>query len=183
MGGTAGLSRVEYRRATPADAESLARLMADEAVFAGLLQLPYPTAEAWRKRLESQVTEADGLHLVGVADGQVIASGGIFPLGSTPRRRHAAGLGLSVALAWQRRGIGSELMRRLLEWSDRWLGYLRIELTVYTDNTRAIALYEKFGFVAEGTHRAFALRDGVFVDALAMARLNPNPPRLPAESA
>jgi putative acetyltransferase len=51
-------------------------------------------------------------------------------------------------------------------------------LTVYTDNAGAIALYRKFGFVDEGVHRAFALRDGVYVDALAMARLHPNPPRL-----
>jgi putative acetyltransferase len=119
------------------------------------------------------------LHLVGVAGGHVIASGGIFPLAATPRRRHAAGLGLSVAAEWQRRGIGSEMIRRLLEWSDRWLGYLRIELTVYTDNERAIRLYEKFGFAVEGRYRAFALRDGVFVDALAMARLHPDPPQLP----
>ncbi len=86
MGGTAAVSHVEYRRATPVHAESLARLMADESVFAGLLQLPYPTAEAWRKRLESQVAEAEQLHLVGVAGGHVIASGGIRPLAWTPRR-------------------------------------------------------------------------------------------------
>lgn len=182
MGGTAALSHVEYRRATPADAESLARLMADESVFAGLLQLPYPTAEAWRKRLETQVAEAEQLHLVGVAGGHMIASGGIHPLAWTPRRRHVAGLGLAVAAEWQGRGIGSEMMRRLLEWSDRWLGYLRLELTVYTDNAPAIALYRRFGFAVEGTQRAYALRDGVYVDCLAMARLHPDPPRLPTES-
>ncbi len=157
--------------------------MADESVFAGLLQLPYPTAEAWRKRLESQVAEAEPLHLIGVAGGHVIAGGGIHPLAWTPRRRHVGGLGLAVAAEWQVRGIGSEMMRRLLEWSDRWLGYLRIELTVYTDNAPAIALYRKFGFVVESTQRAWALRNGVYVDCLAMARLHPDPPRLPATSA
>ena len=53
-------------------------------------------------------------------------------------------------------------------------------LTVYTDNARAIALYEKAGFAHEGTHRAYALRAGRFVDAHAMARLHPNPPPLSA---
>ena len=43
----------------------------------------------------------------------------------------------------------------------------------------AHGLYERFGFVPEGRHRAYALRDGAYVDCLSMARLHPNPPRLP----
>jgi L-phenylalanine/L-methionine N-acetyltransferase len=35
----------------------------------------------------------------------------------------------------------------------------------------SIALYEKFGFEVEGTHRRLAFRDGEFVDAYSMARL------------
>ena len=46
-----------------------------------------------------------------------------------------------------------------------------IELTVSADNTRAINLYERFGFVREGRHQDFAMRDGAYVDALAMARM------------
>lgn len=46
-----------------------------------------------------------------------------------------------------------------------------IELSVYTDNAPAIHLYEKFGFVVEGTARQYALRGGVYVDAHLMARL------------
>jgi putative acetyltransferase len=37
----------------------------------------------------------------------------------------------------------------------------------------AIALYRKFGFDLEGTHRAYALRNGEYVDAHFMARLKP----------
>ena len=40
---------------------------------------------------------------------------------------------------------------------------------------RAIALYRKFGFETEGTHRCYALRAGRYVDAYAMARLKPKP--------
>jgi len=36
-----------------------------------------------------------------------------------------------------------------------------------------IALYEKFGFEVEGTHRRLAFRDGEYVDAYSMARLKP----------
>ncbi len=79
---------------------------------------------------------------------------------------------------WQGQGVGSALMQAALDLADNWLNLTRVELTVYTDNAAAIALYTKFGFEIEGTHRAFALRDGVFVDAHAMARLHPAPPQL-----
>ena len=170
---------IEYRRASPDDAAAMARLMSDPEVFAGLMQMPYPSAEAWRKRLEQQIEQQDGLHLLAIDNGEVIASGGIHSVGSRMRRRHVAGLGICVALERQKQGVGSELMRRLLDWSDNWAGYLRIELDVYTDNERAISLYRRFGFEMEGTYRAHALRNGVYVDTHAMARFHPNPPQVP----
>ena len=69
-------------------------------------------------------------------------------------------------------------MSALTQYADNWGHLLRIELTVYTDNDRAIQLYKKLGFQEEGVRRAFALRDGLYVDALAMARLHPKPPQL-----
>jgi putative acetyltransferase len=170
---------IDYRRAELRDAEAIAQLMADPQVFSGLLQLPYPGVDAWRKRLESRAHEPDHLHLLALADGAVIGSAGLHSMAWSPRRKHVAGLGIAVASAWQGKGVGDELMRRLLEWADNWAGYLRIELAVYTDNARAIALYRKHGFIEEGTSRAHALRDGVYVDSLMMARLHPQPPQLP----
>jgi len=178
MGRAASLG-IEFRRAELRDAETIAQLMADPAVFAGLLQLPYPGVDAWRKRLESRAHEQDHLHLLALADGAAVGSAGLHSMAWTPRRKHVAGLGIGVAAQWQGKGVGDELMRRLLEWADNWAGYLRIELTVYTDNARAIGLYRKHGFVEEGTSRAHALRDGVYVDSLIMARLHPQPPQLP----
>jgi putative acetyltransferase len=84
---------------------------------------------------------------------------------------------MSVRPSHQRRGIGAELLRRLLDWSDNWAGYLRLELDVYTDNLAAISLYEKHGFVNEGRMRMHALRSGAYVDSYRMARLHPRPPQ------
>jgi len=114
------------------------------------------------------------------AGARIVGSAGLHPVGPALRRRHAMGIGISVASDWQRRGVGSRLMEALLDAADRWLGCLRIELQVYTDNLPAIALYRKFGFELEGTHRAYALRDGRYVDTHAMARLHPDPPRVGA---
>ena len=145
------------------------------------MQTPYPGLDSWRKRLEQQIEQQDGLHLLAIESDEVIGSAGIRGNGFVLRRRHAAGLGICVAHERQGQGVGFEMMRRLLDWADNWAGFLRIELNVYVDNERAIALYRRCGFVLEGTHRAHALRDGVYVDTYSMARLHPNPPRVPSE--
>jgi Dienelactone hydrolase and related enzymes len=74
-------------------------------------------------------------------------------------------------------------MQAMCDYADRWIGLLRLELSVYVDNDRAIALYRRFGFETEGRYRGYVLRDGVFVDAFAMARLHPAPPVIGAATA
>jgi L-phenylalanine/L-methionine N-acetyltransferase len=62
-------------------------------------------------------------------------------------------------------------MNALIEVADNWLGLSRLELTVFVDNEPAVKLYRKLGFVVEGTHRKFALREGEHVDCYVMARV------------
>lgn len=173
------MADITIRRVRTGDAESLVQLMSDPEVFGSLLQLPYPSIEAWHTRLaEWDAPGRNDLMLVAETGSRIVGSAGLHPASPASRRRHALGIGISVAKDWQRRGVGSQLMGALLDVADRWLGCLRIELQVYTDNDAAIALYRKFGFEHEGTHRAYALRAGRYVDAHAMARLHPDPPRI-----
>ena len=88
------------------------------------------------------------------------------------------GIGLMVARKAQRQGVGSALMAAVCEYADRWLGLLRLELTVFADNEVARRLYRRFGFEVEGRFRGYAMRDGVYVDAVSMARFHPTPPRI-----
>ena len=67
---------------------------------------------------------------------------------------------------------------RLLDWADNWGGVLRVELYVHADNDRAMALYRAMGFVEEGRHKAFSLKNGRYVDSISMARMHPQPPSL-----
>jgi putative acetyltransferase len=172
-------SPITLRRATPADAAAFARIMGDPDVLPNLMQLPYTSEAIWRARLaDNDAPGKTDLSLVAERHGAVVGSAGLHPAPQV-RRRHAAMLGISVAREAQGQGVGSALMQALCDYADGWAQLLRIELTVFVDNARAIALYRRFGFEHEGTLRAYALRDGVYVDVHTMARLHPNPPQLP----
>ena len=164
--------KFSIRRAVPDDAAGYCELMGDESVFPGLLQLPYPTEAAWRERLSSKSNEGDIL-LVAVDNGEVIGHISLF--GNTRmRRRHVAILGLAVIGHSQGKGVGTALMKAMTDYADQWTTFLRIELSVYTDNANAIALYKKFGFEQEGVLRHYGLRNGRFDDVISMARFNKN---------
>ncbi|MBB3891795.1 putative acetyltransferase [Phenylobacterium haematophilum] len=160
---------VLIRGQEPADVSDITELLNQPRVVWGTLQLPYTSVAARIKRFES--APPGWTPLVAEIAGKVIGQAGLNRLDG--RRGHVAVVGLSVHDDFAGRGVGTALMAALTEQADRWLGLRRIELTVWTDNAAAIALYERFGFEREGLHRAFALRDGEYVDALAMARLRP----------
>ena len=172
---------ITIRRATPADAAGYARIMGDPAIYPGLMQLPFNNEHQWRERLtESTAAGKVDLILVAERDGAIVGNSGLHPLAlpQQVRRRHAAMLGIAVAPEAQGQGVGTALMQAMCDYTDRWLGLLRLELTVYVDNARAITLYRKFGFEIEGRFRGYAMRDGQLVDAFPMARIHPAPPTI-----
>lgn len=151
------------------DSDAIAALACLPGYRFGTLRLPHQTPETTRKWIESR--QPGDVDLVVVHGGTIIGNGGLSRFQG--RRAHAASLGMGIHDDWWGRGIGSRFLRELLTIADNWLDLKRIELTVYVDNAPAIALYERNGFRIEGTHRAFAFRDGSYVDAHAMARLKP----------
>ena len=149
-----------------ADWEGVAELFLAPRCRWGTLQLPFQSRDDIRRKLEDPPRD---LHrLVAVRDGRVVGLIGLEPFRG--RRAHAAAIGMFVHDEHQNRGIGSELLAAAIDLGERWLGLRRLELTVYVDNAPAIRLYEKHGFVIEGTHKGYALRAGEYVDSYAMAR-------------
>lgn len=165
-------SKIEVRPAEPSDVEALTRLFTHRNAYAQTLQLPLQSTEVWRKRLatndDTQIT------LVATVAGELVGNLGLTRI-TRPRRAHVGEIGMGVRDDWQGKGVGSALLQSAIDLADNWLGIRRLELHVHADNERAIALYRKFGFALEGTHRAYALRDGVYVDSLSMARLIEGP--------
>ena len=163
---------ITIRHAEPDDFEALHRIFSGPRVIAGTLQLPFPTREMWRERVSgtSSISQ-NGFFLVACVEVEVVGNLGLHAFPTKWRRRHAAEIGMSVRDDWQGRGVGTALMEAAVDLADKWLSLTRLELAVYADNEAGIALYRKFGFEVEGTHRRFAFRNGEYVDAYSMARL------------
>jgi putative acetyltransferase len=158
------------RAVEPEDFEAFHDIHAQPKVIWGTAQMPYPSAAKWRARLASP-SDAH-LQLVAEIAGRVVGAAGLVLEANSPRRKHAASMGISVHDDFQGQGVGRTLMAALIEQADGWLNLRRVDLRVYTDNHGAIALYREFGFEVEGTLRDHAFREGHFIDAYMMARLN-----------
>jgi L-phenylalanine/L-methionine N-acetyltransferase len=97
----------------------------------------------------------------------VIGSLGIAREGGL--NRHVAALGMSVSKEWRGRGVGSALLQEALRWA-RSVGVEKVSLTVYEHNTRAVALYRKFGFVDEGRLSGQSKKSYGYEDEVIMSR-------------
>jgi RimJ/RimL family protein N-acetyltransferase len=78
---------------------------------------------------------------------------------------------MGLLAAYRGKGLGGLLAVQAIE-AARNGGIERIELEVFASNTTAIALYEKLGFVVEGTKRRARKLDGQYDDNVCMALLS-----------
>ena len=159
------MSDITIRASEPEDVPALTELLNQPRAVWGTMQVPFTSVAQRARKFESRPET----HLVAVIEGRVIGTLGLSRLEG--RRAHAGVIGMAVHDAYAGRGAGTALMAAAVEQADRWMGLTRLELSVWTDNVRAIALYERFGFEREGVMRRYAFRDGEYVDALGMARL------------
>ena len=164
---------VVIRPFEPDDVAELAPIFRQQSVVAGTLQLPHQSSAELRERWSGN---KGGMRvLVAEVAGKVVGMGSV-KRSERLRTPHVGDIGIAVGEQAQARGVGGALVNALVELAEKWMGLLRLELTVWVDNRAAIALYSSRGFQVEGVARAFALRDGVVVDAFHMARVSPKLP-------
>lgn len=85
-----------------------------------------------------------------------------------PIHAHCGTLGMGIIPGYRDKGLGTRLIRAAVG-QARERGFHRVELHVHADNLRAIALYEKVGFVREGVARDAVKIDGRYIDSISMA--------------
>jgi RimJ/RimL family protein N-acetyltransferase len=117
-----------------------------------------------------EALQRGGRYVVAELDGKTVGHAFLEPLGSLAAISHVFFLTIVVHPGMLGQGIGTTLLRDLLDWAERDTRVTKIELRVRSTNNRAVALYRKVGFVEEGLfRRRLRLDDGTFLDDLAMA--------------
>ena len=161
------LEDLKLRAPCSQDVPALCALANEPGYRWGTLRLPYQSLDS-TSRWFASLTSDDHMLVAEIAD-ELVGLGGLHR--QQGRRSHVAIVGMGVGDAWQGRGVGTAILAGLVDLADNWLDLRRLAPTVYADNLRAIALYERFGFATEGTLHADSYRDGRYADVLLMARL------------
>ncbi len=159
---------MQVRRATSDDAEAFAAVVAAVAAEDRWIGTEPPVdVEAFAERMRGEIEAGrDPRWVLEDDDGRVV---GTMALSATARG--VAGLGMCIVAEARGRGGGHLLMdTALVHALDDDLH--KIELEVWPDNARAIALYEAYGFEVEGVRRDhYRRRDGTLRSSVIMARL------------
>ena len=172
-GGTV-MGKITYRNPVAEDAERIVEFynyVGGETSFLSFEKDEYPLGVKEQaediKGLEGNVNNTMLLAL----DREEIA--GIATINSNHKikSRHEGELGIVVAKKYQGQGIGSTLIQMLIDWCKGNGVTTRIRLDTRTDNTLAVSLYLKFGFIVEGCCKNQTFLNGRYYDLYIMGMM------------
>ncbi|WP_181566333.1 UDP-4-amino-4,6-dideoxy-N-acetyl-beta-L-altrosamine N-acetyltransferase [Helicobacter monodelphidis] len=83
-------------------------------------------------------------------------------------------LGIYVSPQWHHQGVGKQLLSALEFLAFQKIGLHSLRLEVLEENQKAIAFYERNGFLKEGCLRDFALIHGQFKNIVLMGKIDEN---------
>ena len=158
------------------DARGINLLRRMPGVFENILGIPSERV----KRNEDFIMSMDSNHHQMVAitkdnNGEdiLIGTAGLM-VSANLRMRHSGSIGLMIHKDYQNMGVGTALMKALIDIADNWLMLIRVDLDVFEDNERAIHIYEKLGFEKEGLKKLASIRNGKYINEYTMARIHPS---------
>jgi ribosomal protein S18 acetylase RimI-like enzyme len=158
---------IEIREIRSGDApsyrEALDAVCRERRFLAGLAAPPMKDTQAFVDRNIAR----DNPNFVAVDGEAVVGWCDAIPGESSTGMAHVARMGMAVAKAHRGQGIGRRLMEAVIDKARR-KGLEKIELSVYSTNLAAVALYESAGFVVEGKKLRGRLVDGTYDDILLM---------------
>ena len=168
------MKTIIYREPVEEDAEAIVNFynrVGGETTYLSFEKDEYPLdADAQRVSIKETKESPNNIMILAL-DGEDIVGIGTISSTSKIKARHNGELGIVVENAHQGQGIGSEIIRRLIEWSRGNKITTRIQLDTRCDNDRAVKLYEKFGFEIEGRLKNTTLLNGTYYDLYVMGMM------------
>ena len=125
--------------------------------------------EGVKRKLEMTKDSENSIILIALDNEQIIARAelaGYYPA----RIRHRAVLSISVKKEYWNRGLGTEMLKRIIEQAEK-MKIRVIELEVISDNARAINLYHKMGFTDIGIYKDYFFVNEMYKDAVVMQKI------------
>lgn len=123
----------------------------------------------WLASVLKRVENGEQFYLVAEVGGKVVANSEISQ-GTGCFDSHAGGIGIAIKAGFRDVGLGTEMMRALIE-QGRSMGLKVLTLCVFSTNERAIQVYEKVGFGKTGSIPRKFFKDGKYVDEVVMTML------------
>lgn len=116
--------------------------------------LSYPDESSFTPQQESEFLAAktaspNEIEIIALVDGKVAGTAGIEAVGTNYKVQHRAEFGINILKQYWGFGLGKALTEACIQCAKQ-AGYAQLELDVVAENTRAIALYQKEGFVEYG---------------------------------
>ena len=123
--------------------------------------------EAERDFLEN-INKSEYSRMLIIKDGKKIIANGFIRSNPRLRIKHKAEIAISVLKPYWGMGVGSLLLKALIDYAKS-TGFIEtIYLDVVSENKRAIRLYEKFGFKSYGINKNAAKVNQKYYDWLMM---------------
>lgn len=117
--------------------------------------------------IDNILKQENALFIIGEVEGKIVGTLN-FGGGTRSRTLHTGEFGVSVLKEYWGQGIGTELMKYLIDWCKKSGVIRKVNLRVRSDNNSAIHVYKKFGFNEEGIITRDFLINDKFYDSIFM---------------
>ena len=128
--------------------------------------------ESLVKQSELNIYQTGQLRLM-ISDTSDAATVGTIDLFDFDAFHHRAGVGILIALTNRRgRGLATESLRLLIDYTFNHLGLHQLYCNVLTDNTRSVELFKSAGFIITGERKEWVRVNGSYKNQYFMQLLN-----------
>lgn len=167
--------KVLIRKPTAEDAEAIIHVMTitdTETLFLARNPGEFCTpVEREKQIIEDVLADNDVEWFVAEYDNKVIGQCSVGLVRRNARYRHRAEVAFVILKDYCNLGIGGRMMEECIKWCKEH-GITQIELDVVKDNTRALKMYQNFGFEIIGTKKnALRYEDGTYADEYLMIKM------------